>query len=367
MVHLFYGHSRKLSAVPILLYAAGWGLYLVGFVKRMVKPSLLLPRWDNYPAVVAVGVGPIFVLTALLQACLGGTLGAAVGSVTAVSAVVFLVSLGNSSITSAETLYRYNNSLLLYNTTNESLARFYISCTLAGSILCALAIALLLTLWSCYQDPRKDSSYQQVDTDDTARFRLKSLFPGCARKLAIPCTLLSFLGWCVMVGGHHHRINSVPQEGHYANDVLMFDFGQWGACVLTPLLLFFALVHAGSSGSASVVMGVVNAVLNGLVLTSIGYYMIHDVGLWLKNECRTKCDYTLPQNAAALCEIVGSFMLCFFWSSVLGLWPFYTRCLHRGDREPGGELFEPRWRVRQHRANSQDYQDLGDDEDPIEL
>lgn len=356
MVHLFYGPIRKLSALPILLYVAGWGLYLVGFVRRMITPSLLLPRWDNYPAMVAVGVGPVYVLAALLQACLGGTGSAAMGSLTAVSAVVFLVSIGNSSITSAQTLYQYNNTLLIYNTTNGDLARFYLSCTLAGSIICGLSITLLLLLWSCYQEPPVNDERRPIlleDTDDARGFRLKLLFPGCARKLAIPCIFLTFMGWCILVGGHHHRINSVPQEGRYANDVLTFDFGQWGACVLTPLLLLFALLHAGVSGSASAVMGVVNAVLNGLVLVSIGYYMIHDVGQWLKNECKTKCDYTLPQNAAALCELIGSFFVCFFWSSVLGLWPFYTKCF-----EDHGLLVPMGRRRNRRRTNSHDYQDF---------
>lgn len=213
MAPLFYGPCRKLSVLPIVLFAAGWCLSLVGFVKRMVRPSLLLPRWDNYPAMVAVGVGPVFVLAALLQACLGGTVSAAMGSLTAVSAVVFMVSLGNSSITAAETLYQYNNSLLLYNSTNEGLARFYLSCTLAGSILCGVAVTLLLSLWSCYQNPPVDDQGRPVLLQAEAEgFRLSSLFPGYARKLAIPCILLACIGWGVLVGGHHHRINSVPQE-----------------------------------------------------------------------------------------------------------------------------------------------------------
>lgn len=365
MVHLFYGLSRRLSSLPILLFVVGWGLYLVGFVRRMVRPSLLLPRWDNYPAMVAVGAGPVFVLAALLQACLSGTASAAVGSLTAVSAVVFLVSMGNSSITSAHTLYQYNNTLLIYNTTNEGLARFYLSCTLVGSILCGLSITLLLLLWGCYQDPPVNDERRPIllgGTDNTGGFRL---FPGWARKLAIPCIFLTFAGWCILVGGHHHRINSVPEEGRYANDVLMFDFGQWGACVLTPLLLLFALLHAGVSGSASAVMGVVNAVLNGIVLVSIGYYMTHDVGQWLKNECKTKCDYTLPRNAAALCELIGSFFVCFFWSSVLGLWPFYTKCF--GEGEDYRPLVPVSGRKR-GRSNSRGYHDFQeDDRDPIQL
>lgn len=367
MAPLFYGPCRKLSALPILLFTTGWGLTLVSFIKRMAKPSLLLPRWDNYPAMVAVGVGPVFVLAALLQACLGGTASAAMGSVTAVSAVVFLVSLGNSSITAAETLYQYNGSFLLYNSSNEALARFYLCCTLAGSILCGLGVTVLLSLWSCYRNPPEDDrglGRPLLRHAEPRRFQLKSLFPGYARKLAVPCILLACVGWGVMVGGHHHRINTVPQEGRYANDVLVFDFGQWGACILTPLLFLFSLIHAGSSGSANMVMGVVNAVLNGLVLTSIGYYMIHDVGLWLKNECKTKCDYTLPQNGAALCEIVGSFVVCFFWGSVLSLWPFYKE-----EPRDGDALFMPRGHSQSlRRANSQDYQDFDeDDTEPIKL
>ena len=368
MVRLFYGPSRKLSALPIILFAAGWGLYLVGFVKRMLRPSLLFPRWGNYPAMVAVGVGPLLVLTAVLQACLGGTASAAMGSLTAISAVVFLVSLGNSSITSAETLYQYNNTLLAYNSTSESWARFYLSCTLAGSILCCFGVTILLFLWSCYQDAPGYGDGRPVvlgGMDEPRGFKLKYLFPGYARKLAVPCILLAFAGWCVLVGGHHHRINSVPQEGRYVDDMLVFNLGQWGACVLTPLLLLFALLHAGASGMASAVMGVVNATLNGIVLTSIGYYMIHDVGQWLQNECESKCDYSIPKNAAALCELVGSFLFCFFWGSVVALWPFYTKCLSDGEDH---RLVLPmnRGRIR-GRANSQDFQDVDDDDEPIQL
>lgn len=368
MMQLFYGSGRKLSALPIVLFAVGWGLYLVGFVKRMIKPSLLFPRWGNYPAMVAIGVGPLLVFTAILQACLGGTASAAMGSLTAISAVVFLVSLGNSSITSAETLYQYNNTLLAYNSTSENWARFYLSCTLAGSVLCCIGVTFFLLLWSCYKDAPQHSKRAPVNfgsTDAQRGFKLKFLFPGYARKLAVPCIFLAFMGWCVLVGGHHHRINSVPQEGRYVDDMLIFDLGQWGACVLTPLLLLFGLLHAGASGLASAVMAVVNSVLNGIVLTSIGYYMIHDVGQWLQDECKTKCDYSIPQNAAALCELVGSFLFCFFWGSVVALWPFYTKCL---DNKEDYRLVLPMsGRSNRGRANSQDYQDMDDDEQPIQL
>lgn len=363
MVRAFYGPCRKLSALPILLFVAGWGIYLIGFIKRMAKPSLLLARWDNYPAIVAVGVGPVWVLAAVLQACLGGGAGAAMGSVTAVAAVVFVVALGNSSVTSAETLYQYNRSLALYNTTSESLALFYVSSTLVGSILCCLGVTLLLSLWSCYQDPPTDEEERALLFDTGAGnargYSCRWLFPGYARKMAVPCVLLAFAGWCILVGGHHHRINSAPEEGRYFNNVLVLDFGQWGACVLTPILLIFALIHAALSGNVGVVMGVVNAVLSGIVLTSIGYYMLHDVGQWLKNECKNKCDYTIPQNAAVLCELLGSFVVCFFWSSVLGLWPFYTKSL---TGETAGVLMP----MSRGRTNSRDYQDV-DDEEAIKL
>lgn len=364
-MQLCYGVCRKLSALPILLFIAGWGVGLVGFVRRMIRPSALLPRLDNYPAMVAVGAGPVFVVTALLHACLnGGTAGAAMGSVAAVAAAVYLVSAGNSTITSAETLYRANRSLLLYNNdTSEAMGVFYVSTTLAGSVLCCLAITLLLSMWGCYQatPPQRDDAEEGerfviTNGGQSARGLRKRcwqhLFPGRARKMALPCLLLSFLGWCLMVGGHHHRIDSTPQEGHYRSKdgVLVFDFGQWGACVLTPLLLLFALVHAASTGAAGTVMGVVNATLNGIVLNSIGYYMVHDVGGWLKAACRNKCDYTLPQNAAALCELVGSFVVCFFWASVLGLWPFYSNCP------------KPTETAIQHRINP-DYHQLDQDGD----
>lgn len=334
---VFHGFCRKFSVLAVLLFFVGWIVYLVGFLKRMIKPTALLPRWDNYPSIIAAGVGPVFILTALLQSCLGGTASAFMGSLTAVASVIFLVSLGNSSITSAQTLYHFNS-------TAESTSTLYVSSTLVGSILCGLGITLLLSLWGFYKDTSEEQHGHIILHEDTDGEEMVShhsspadmvckttCFFGWARKVSVLCLLFSFLGWCVMVGGHYHRINSIPEESRYSNDLLTMDLGQWGASVLTPLLLLFALLQACLSGFSSSVVGVINSILNGIVLTSIGYYMVHDIGQWLKEECEHDCNYTLPQNAAALAEIVGSFMTCFFWSSVLGLWPFYRRYSGAGE------------------------------------
>lgn len=317
-----------------MLFGIGWIIYLVGFVRKMAKPSPSFPRWDNYPAMVAVVVGPFVFLASLLQSCLGDTPSAVMGSFAAASAVVFLVGLGNSSITTAQILYQYNS-------TAERLAIPYPAAALTGCIVCILSITILLGLWGYYRimpsssrrrnrRHRKHHTLHTEDEDGSSleqppRERCMALaFAGYARKLAIFCILLAGVGWGVVVGGHHQRISRVPEEGSYVNSTFIFDFGQWGTLVLTPLLLFFALIHAGTSGRTSSVMGVVTSTLNGFVLTSIGYYIIHDVGGWLKKECSTKdCNFTLPRTAAALSEIVGSFAFCFFWACVLGIWPFY--------------------------------------------
>ena len=324
----------------------------------MLHPTSAYPRWDNYPAMIAACLGPVFVGTAMLQSCFSGLPGSLFGSVTAAVAVAFLVSIGNSSITTAQSLYQYNSTVEThrYNTT---LSLPFVSCTLAGSVLCSLAITFLLFMWEFYQDPPREygedeqrsgfiTLHDDQANDNALRQRSainwKAAFSGYARKIAVPCIFLAFLGWCVLVGGHHWRINSTKEEGRYNDDVFFFDFGQWGACVATPLLLLFGLLHAGCSGSASAVMGVVNATLNGLVLTSIGYYLVHDVGGWLKRECEKTCDYTLPQTAGALCEIVGSFVFCFFWASVLALWPFYKRRVYNGmDIQDNGLLTPSRY------------------------
>ena len=332
-MRLFYGPHRRLSLFPIILFGVGWILYLVGFVRIMTKPSPSFPRWDNYPAIVAVVAGPLFFLASLLQSCLGDTPSSVMGSVAATSAVVFLVALGNSSITTAQILYHYNS-------TAEEQSIPYLSSTLTGCIICSLAITVLLGLWGYYMvmPPRSSRNRRHytlhAEEEDDGSLSLEqprhersrdSLFPGYARKMAVFCILLAGIGWGVVVGGHHQRISRVPEEGVYTNDMFIFDFGLWSTLVLTPLLLLFALIHAGASGRTSSVMGVVTSILNGFVLTSIGYYIIHDVGGWLKRVCNSKdCNFTLPQTAAALSEIVGSFAFCFFWACVLGIWPFYT-------------------------------------------
>lgn len=358
-MRLFYGTFRRLSTVPILLFLVGWCFYLVGFLKRMIKPTPLFPRWDNYPSIIAAGVGPVFVLSALLQSCLGGTAGAAAGSVAAAASVVFLVSVGNSSLTAAQTLYQYNSSL---NHTEEELSLLYTSTTLVGSVFCCLGVTFLLCLWGCYQDPPKEQVLYTAtggyNDDDDGQSGSK-WFPGWARKLAVPCITIAFIGWGVLVGGHYHRINSQPEEGRYVDDILTFDFGQWGACVLVPLLLIFGLMHAGTSSSASVAMGVVNTILSGVALVSLGYDMVHDVGGWLKRECETKCNYTLPRNAAALCELIGSFLVCFFWGSTLAMWPFYRKQGKEEQADIGMEMPS-----RRRRANSRDYMD---DEEPLKV
>jgi len=338
---LFYGPQRKVSFISLILYVVGWAAFVVGFVRRMVKPSSAAPRWNNYPEMVAVVVGPLFVLFAFLHACLNGTSSALMGSLAAVTAVVFLVGLGNTSITSAQVLYRYNES---DNSTTLGLSLPFMSTSLAGSLVSCLAIALLLSLWGYYWrqlGPQRQASrrvqqreillHQDEEADDTASNSSEvtgspKLCDGYARKAAVCFIIVAGLGWGVMVGGHHQRITRIEQEGGYVDNIFYFDFGQWTAIVLTPIMLIFALIHAVAPGRVSSIMGVVLAILNGFVVTSMGYYLIHDVGGWLEGECSggKNCNFTVPKSAAALSEIVGGFLFVFFWACCLGMWPFFS-------------------------------------------
>lgn len=311
-MRFFYGKHRRLSIFPIFLFLAGWVIYLVGFLKRMINPY---QRWGNYPAMAAACLAPLIAIAALLQSCLSGPLSATMGSLTAAGTVIFLVSLGNSSITSATSLYHYNS-------TTEELSIAYPSCTLIGSIICSLSLTVLLSLWGCYRDPVSARYATLQDDDDDANPHGSSyLCPGLARKVAIGCIIFSCLGWCLMVGGHFFMV----KDSTYDVGFFKHDFGEWSSFVLTPLLFIFAIIHASSSGPASSVMGIVNALLNGFVLISIGYLVVHDWGAWLAQRCSSTCDFAVPQNHAALCEIIGVFLTCFFWGCVLGLWPFYKK------------------------------------------
>ncbi len=311
------------------------------------------PKKDNYTEIVAVAVGPIFLVFAFLYACLNGSPGAFMGSLAAVSAVVFLVSLGNTSITTAQVLYQYNDSDSNSSSVNVSenatspanLGLPYLSTSFAGSVACYLAITILLALWGYYWNlpskvRRVNRRVQQerillhndgededtASTSSAAANTGSTVFAGYARKVAVCVIVVAFMGWGIMVGGHHQRISRISEEGAYINNIFYFDFGQWGSIVLTPFLLLFALIHAGASGRVSSVMGVVVAILNGFVLTSLGYYLIHDVGEWLKNECKDgkDCNFSVPKSAAALSEIVGGFLFVFFWACLMGVWPFFT-------------------------------------------
>ena len=337
---LFYGLQRKISIASLILYAIGWAAFVVGFVRRMVKPTSAAPRWNNYPEMVAVVVGPLFLLFAFLHACLNGTPSALLGSLAAVTAVVFLVGLGNTSITSAQVLYQYNES---DNSTTLGLSLPFMSTSLAGSLVCCVAIALLLSLWGYYWkqldrlrkvnrrvQQREIFLHEEDDDGDEASttsemIAAPTLCAGYARKAAVCFIIVAGLGWGVMVGGHHQRITRIQQEGGYVDNVFYFDFGQWTAIVLTPIMLVFALIHAVAPGRVSSVMGVVLAILNGFVVTSVGYYLVHDVGGWLEQECGggKNCNFTLPKSAAALSEIVGGFLFVFFWACCLGVWPFF--------------------------------------------
>ena len=359
---VFYGPQRKLSLFSLALYVLGWVAFVTGFVRRMVKPTATVSRRDNYPEIVAVAVGPLFLLFAFLHACLNGTPSALMGSVAAVSAAVFLVCLGNTSITSAQVLYKYNGS---DNATTLGLSLPYLSTSLAGSLLCCLAITMLLALWDYYwRLPRRTRRVNRRvqreivlhnddndDDDDSVSSssntnRKAPLFAGCARKAALCCIIIAGLGWGILVGGHHQRISRIPREGGYVDNIFYFDFGQWTSIVLTPILLLFAIIHAGATGRSSSVMGVVIAILNGFVLISMGFYLIHDVGGWLEEQCSDgkNCNFTLPKSKAALCEIVGGFLFVFFWASVLGIWPFYTNYANvrpPAETRPSDQLVTP--------------------------
>ena len=318
----FAGLHRKLSIFPIVLLAVGWVVYLIGSVRYLEKDSPSSSMWEHYPAIVAIIFGPLFFLASLLQSYIDGTPSAVMGSLAATSATIFLVTIGDSTISSAQILYKYNN-------TAEEIAISYPASALTGSVLCTMAITILLALWGYYEakppSGRSGDGRQQHNTSasNPSLESATTLFAGYARRLAVMCILLAGVGWGVLVGGHHQRINRIPSEGGYINNLFFFDFGIWGTLVLSPLLLFFALIHTGSSGRTSSAIGVVTSILNSFVLTSLGFYMVHDVGGWLREECKKKCDFSVPQDAAALCEILGSFVFFFFWTCVVSTWPFF--------------------------------------------
>ena len=80
------------------------------------------------------------------------------------------------------------------------------------------------------------------------------------RLSSIPAVLLSAVGWCVFIGGLHSSTSSMS-----------YLHGSWSAATITPLMYVAAVLHAGYTGKASILMGIFASILNTFFVVGMGF------------------------------------------------------------------------------------------------
>ena len=308
---VFYGLARKMALVPINLFLIGWIAYLIGFVWDLIDNFEKGPKlYDLYAT--AVG-GLILYFCAMLHTGLPGLPSKIVGSITACLSVIYFVAAGSVLYKSGHKIYLEGGSVDVKNT-----------CLFVGVLIASFCWTLtqIFSLFYKYKQDSQDDVYVRLYNESTDRIsprNASAIFAGIARKLVIPMIVFSAVGWCVYIVGVHKLL-----------EVYQFptDINVWGANIFTILLFLAALMHAGCSGGASQVMGISSALLSMLFLIFMGS-VIYENGYQIYSICREqRLNCSILHSSvpiSILYQFSGGVGCCFFWATVLALWPFYKQ------------------------------------------
>ena len=339
-----YGWQRKLALLPLSLFMLGWLIYLAGFVWRLIKwsdentqNSTLIPfiASRNDPLVfpyyaVLVG-GPFVFLFGLLHTVLPGVASSILGFISALVNNVFFVSVG---------WVIYYWGLYLKSTVDNNLSVHEdIKAVLmfGGALLSILSwcTAMILSVSYSYKKKPDPFNYDSLVSPNSNSLsqgsdqrRIIPFIPGVAQIFSILFVILSAVGWCVFVAG----ADKLPKV---QSNTTFLDFSIYGGIIVGPLLFLAALLHAGCSRSASIVMGIFTAILHTIYIIFMGY-IVTEFGRYIYFSCQEyqSTNSGLPSNCSLLHSSIdinviyifsGGSGSLFFWSIVLALWPFYRQ------------------------------------------
>ena len=136
---------------------------------------------------------------------------------------------------------------------------------LAGSIILAVSWGLLQLLSHFYeqlpQSVQTRSLWRVIVECWKNKTTLVRDVSESVRLSSIPAVLLSAVGWCVFIGGLHSSTSYWRYVTH----------GGWSAATITPLMYIAAILHAGYTGKARILMGIFASILNTFFVVGMGF------------------------------------------------------------------------------------------------
>ena len=301
-----------------------------------------------FPVYMILVGGQFVVLLGLLHAALpSGTASFIVGALSTVLNIIYFVSVGyliNLSclmILGIKWSKYYENDpddqlqLAIGPDVEQQLVRAA-SLMLAGSIILVVSWSLVQFVSFFYERhpqpsvPARNLWYVIVECWKN-RTMLISDVSESVRLASYLAILPSAIGWGTFMGGLFNM--------NMALKMAYLLLGGWSAVIVTPLMYLASLFHAGCTGKASTVLGIVTSILNTFYIVGMGFSVTFTgqfLYILMTPELAAVLDAAANPGGTATMSIdvqevkkngylmlVGGVVCLIFWTIVLVLWPFY--------------------------------------------
>ena len=329
--------------IGLIVFTAGFGLLL----SSKEEDDLLKVESNNkspvyFPYYKTLVGGILVVLLGLLHAALpSGISSSIIGALSTILNTICFVSVGyviNMSYYEILLMWR-NQKWSSYDNQwpsdhhDPQLVRA-VKLMLAGSIILAVSWGLLQLLSHFYeqlpQSVQTRSLWRVIVECWKNKTTLVRDVSESVRLSSIPAVLLSAVGWCVFIGGLHSSTSSWS-----------YLHGSWSAATITPLMYVAAILHAGCTGKASILMGIFASILNTFFVVGMGFSVTVEGSYLYQTLHQHTGEYSQKDRDSihsGLLVLCGGVVCLTFWTVVLVLWPFYRPKGTSYGRVPSSEI-----------------------------
>ena len=333
--------ARAFDSTPKKLAIPLFGLFFIGLIVFTAGFGLLLSSKEEDDLVLKVDsnnkspvyfpyymtlVGGIFiVLQGLLHAALpSGIPSSIIGALSTILNTIYFVSVGyviNMSYNEILSVW-WDQKWNSYD--NQSPSDYHdpqlvraVKLMLAGSIILTVSWGLLQLLShfyeQCPQTVQTRSLWRVIVECWKNKTTLVRDVSESVRLSSIPAVLLSAVGWCVFLVGLHNL------DWGYTH-------GSWSATTITPLMYVAAILHAGYTGKASILMGIFASILNTFFVVGMGFSVTVEGSYLYQTLHQHTGEYSQEDHDSIHSSrlMLGGGVVCLtFWTVVLVLWPLY--------------------------------------------
>ena len=333
--------ARAFDSTPKKLAIPLFGLFFIGLIVFTAGFGLLLSSKEEddllkvdsnrkspvyFPYYMTLVGGIFVVLLGLLHAASpSGTPSSVIGALSTILNTIYFVSVGyviNTSYDEIRSMWWWDQKWASYNNQSPDyhdpqLVRA-VKLMLAGSIILTVSWGLLQLLShffyeQCPQSVQTRNLWRVIVECWKNKTTLVRNVSESVRLSTIPAVLLSAVGWCVFLVGLH-------------NTYWGFTHGSWSAATITPLMYITAILHAGYTGKASILMGIFASILNTFFVVGMGFSVTAEGSNLYQTLDQHTGGYSQEDRDSIHSSrlMLGGGVVCLtFWTVVLVLWLFY--------------------------------------------